>query len=88
MPDAVVKTANCGSCRCGKAVGVRRGAMTWTAVISSSSSQRLTSTSWIIESVIVMKLVNDSGTLALRWTLWSIKGSPMVPLASVALTCR
>ena len=46
--------------------------MTWTDAISSPSSHRLVSTSWIIESVIVMKLVNESGTVGLRWTLWRI----------------
>ena len=57
IPDSVPNTANCGSWRCGNALGVRLGGMTWTEVISSSSIQRVVSTSWIIESVIVMKLV-------------------------------
>ena len=34
IPDSVPKTANCGSWRCGNALGVRLGGMTWTDVIS------------------------------------------------------
>jgi hypothetical protein len=88
IPLSVPKTANCGSWRCGNAFGVRRGGMTWTEVISSPSSQRVVSTSWIIESVIVMKLVYASPTVAFRWTLWTISGTPIAPSSRARLTSR
>ena len=83
-----MNTANWGSWRWAAAFAVRFGGMTWTDASSSPSSHRLVSISWMIESVIVMKLVNESGTVGLRWTLWRISASPIAPPSSEALTCR
>ena len=56
VTDDELNTANCGSWRWADASGDRRGAMTCTAVSSSSRSHRLTSASWIIESFLAGKI--------------------------------
>ncbi len=87
-PFAVSKSMICGSFRCANRLLVARGVTTWVETISSSSSQRSTSTSCTAVSRAAMEEVYDSGTVGLRWAQCTISGSPMRPESMICFSCR
>ncbi len=59
-----------------------------TAVISSSSSHRVTSISCTTESLIAISLVTAGGTAGLRWAMCASSGAPIEPLVAATFRAR